>query len=42
MSKLKTKVMLIAFFDYKGLIDHEFVPEKIKQFNQYYFFYFSN
>ena len=27
MSKSKIKVMLIAFFDKKGLVHHEFVPE---------------
>ena len=27
MSKSKIKVMLIAFFDQKGLVHHEFVPE---------------
>ena len=27
MSKSKIKVMLIAFFDQKGLFHHEFVPE---------------
>ena len=27
MSKSKIKVMLIAFFDLKGLVHHEFVPE---------------
>ena len=27
MSKSKIKVMLIAFFDQKGMVHHEFVPE---------------
>ena len=36
MSKSKIKVMLIAFFDQKGLVHHEFVPED-KTVNQYFY-----
>jgi hypothetical protein len=28
MQKLRVKTMLTAFFDAKGIIHHEFVPEK--------------
>ena len=35
MSKLKIKVMLIAFFDQKDLVHHEFVPEG-ETVNQYF------
>ena len=36
MSKSKIKVMLIAFFDQKGLVHHEFVPEG-ETVNQYFY-----
>ena len=36
MSKSKIKVMLIAFFDRKGLVHHEFVPEG-ETVNQYFY-----
>ena len=36
MSKSKTKVMLIAFFDQKGLVHHEFVSEG-EPVNQYFY-----
>ena len=36
MSKSKIKVMLIAFFDQKGLAHHEFVPEG-ETVNQYFY-----
>ena len=36
MSKSKIKVLLIAFFDQKGLIHHEFVPES-ETVNQYFY-----
>ena len=36
MSKSKIKVMLIAFFDQKGMAHHEFVPES-ETVNQHFY-----
>ena len=36
MSKSKIKVMLIAFFEQKGLVYHDFVPEG-EAVNQYFY-----
>ena len=36
LSKSKIKVMLIAFFDQKGLVHHEFVPES-EAVNRYFY-----